>query len=237
MHSHDVRALISWPPYTPLPSSHKRQFPIDISPILVSGGLDMSVVLTPATLPTSTVVKVTNPLCTSTDPTFEVSYHRRLAYACGPSSTLAVQVARQARLLTCMRDTGLTLWRILRKRSAPDELSADNVIQESTAEEGWERVLDMELNVHTNLIASAISDDGRWLVMSDLYEAKLFKLESNVSSLLHPSLPTELHPHYRLILRSNRVEYEIFLPSCNLISQVQSQLEDLPSDLLQIRRN
>ncbi len=27
MHSHDIRALAIWPPYTPLPGAHKRQFP------------------------------------------------------------------------------------------------------------------------------------------------------------------------------------------------------------------
>ena len=39
----------------------------------------------------------------------------------------------------------------------------------------------MVLNVRTNLIASAISDDGAWLVVSDFYETKLFSLEATVS--------------------------------------------------------
>ena len=181
MHSHDVRALATWPPYTVLPSSHKRSFPLDVSPILVSGGLDMAVVLTPAALPNSTVAKVTNPLCTSADSTFEMSYHRRLTYTCGPSSTLAVRLAPQARLLTCMRDTGLTAWRIMQKPPSMD--ASDPSMQEAFGahENGWEKVLEMELNVHTNLIASAISDDGRWLVASDLYETKLFQLTVTVS--------------------------------------------------------
>ena len=183
MHSHDVRALATWPPYTPVPPSHKRQFPINISPVLASGGLDMSVILTPAALPTSATIKVTNPLCTSADSTFEVSYHRRLAYTYGPSSTLAVRVARQARLLTCMRDTSITVWKIHPKHGALDEPCLANEDQEITADARWEKVLDMELNVHTNLVASAISDDGHWLIVSDLYESKLFKLESTVSDL------------------------------------------------------
>jgi U3 small nucleolar RNA-associated protein 4 len=45
-------------------------------------------------------------------------------------------------------------------------------------------VLDVELNVHTNLVASAMSDDGQWLVVSDLYETKLFSIEIDVSLLL-----------------------------------------------------
>lgn len=178
MHSHDVRALATWPPYTTLPSSHRRQFPIDVAPILASGGLDMSVVVTPAALPMNTVVKIVNPISTSVHSTYEDSYHRRLAYSSGPSSTSAVHVAREARLVCCARDAGLGIWKILRKPTPADEepTAADEVERA-----GWEKVLDMELNVHTNLLASAISDNGHWLVVSDLYESKLFALHSEVS--------------------------------------------------------
>jgi len=49
---------------------------------------------------------------------------------------------------------------------------------------GFEQVLDMDLNVHTNLVASAISGDGKWIAVSDWYESKLFHLETLVSHLL-----------------------------------------------------
>ncbi|KAJ7783542.1 WD40-repeat-containing domain protein [Mycena maculata] len=183
MHSHDVRALAIWPPYTTLPPSHRRQFPADVAPILASGGLDMSVVVTPAALPTNTVVKIVNPISTSIHSTFEDSYHRRLAYSSGPSSTSAVQVARAARLVCCTRDAGLGIWRILRKPTPFDEGLLE---VEDIDAPGWEKVLDMEFNVHTNLFASAISDDGRWLAVSDLYEAKLFSLSSDSTGALKP---------------------------------------------------
>jgi len=180
MHSHDVRALHTWPPYTTLPPLYQRQFPIDIAPVLASGGLDMSVVLTPVGLPDHTVVKVTNPLCTSTDSTFELSHHRRLAYTCGPSSTIAVRVARKARLVSCMRETSLSFWKINPKQPSSIENIVENCSQELADGGGWEKVLDMEFNVHTNLIASAISDNGVHLVVSDLYETKLFVMKNNV---------------------------------------------------------
>jgi U3 small nucleolar RNA-associated protein 4 len=179
MHSHDVRALATWPPYTALPPTHNRHFPVDIAPILASGGLDMSVVLTPAALPSATVVKVTNPLVTSTDCTFEDSYHRRLAYTSGPSCTSAIQVARQARLVSCMRDSGFSVWRIPLKRSP----SNDEDFEDISDVAGWEKVLEMDFKVQTNLVASAISDDGRWLVVSDSRETKLFSLTTDVSGL------------------------------------------------------
>ena len=179
MHSHDVRALAIWPPYAALPSSHKRNFPADIAPILASGGLDMSVILTPAAPAASTVVaKVVNPLSTSIVSTFEDSYHRRLAYTSGPSCTSALRIARQARLACCARDTGLSIWRVLQRQESPSD---DNSLTEPPEPGGWEKVLDIELNVHTNIIASAISDDGQWLVVSDLYETKLFAMEIEVS--------------------------------------------------------
>lgn len=150
----------------------------------------MSVVFTPSAPATSTaLVKVINPLATSVVSAFEDSYHRRLAYNSGLSGTSALRVAGQARLVCCARDTELSIWRILQRREAPPN---DNTLEEPTSGE-WEKVLDIELNVHTNITASAISDNGRWLVVSDLYETRLFALDSDVSivSLFGP-VPKDL---------------------------------------------
>ncbi len=48
----------------------------------------------------------------------------------------------------------------------------------------YRKILDMQLETQTNLVASAISDDGRWLAVSDLYETKLFFMRDVVSLLL-----------------------------------------------------
>ncbi|KAF9459481.1 WD40-repeat-containing domain protein [Collybia nuda] len=185
MHSHDVRALATWPPYTPLPVPYKAQFLMDVAPIIASGGLDMSVVLTPAALPSTTIVKIINPLLTSTHCTFEDSYHRRLAYTIGPSCTSAVQVTRSTRLVYCLHDTGLSIWRIpLKSLSTVNDDT--RTLPNDTNTPDWVKVLEMELNVHTNLIASRISDDGRWLAISDLYEVKLFSLKTDGDGQLNP---------------------------------------------------
>lgn len=145
----------------------------------------MSVVVTPAALPSATVVKIINPLSTSAHCIFEDSYHRRLAYTSGPSGTSAVQVARKARLVSCMRDAGLSVWRIKARPSGDEELSDVEATSPHFRASGWEKVLEMDLNVNTNLVASAISDDGRWLVASDLYETKLFSLATDVQDHLN----------------------------------------------------
>ncbi|THV05977.1 WD40 repeat-like protein [Dendrothele bispora CBS 962.96] len=196
MHAHDVRTLAIWPSYTPLPPSHKREMSSDIAPILASGGLDMSVNLTPAALPSSTLSKVVNPLATSIHATFEDSYHRRLAYSTGPSSTCALHVSRKARLISCMRDSSLSIWKILKKplsQEEGDEYPAEN------DDTSWEKCLEMDFDVHTNLVASAISEDGKWVVVSDMYETKLFSLQVDSQGRLNPrrirDLTSALQPH------------------------------------------
>ncbi|KAG1757881.1 WD40 repeat-like protein [Suillus lakei] len=164
VHSHDVRCLASY-----------------IAPVLASGGLDMSIALTPA-LPasmtsSSIAPRVVNPLATRVTTTFEDSYYRRIAY------TASMCVSRRARLVASMHETGVNIWRVL---SIPDSDVIVDGVDPSTNPEtrtSWEKVLEMDLNVRTNLIASALSDDGRWLVVSDLYEAKLFELSFNPAGL------------------------------------------------------
>ncbi|KAG1715787.1 hypothetical protein ID866_1363 [Astraeus odoratus] len=177
VHSHDIRSLVMWPPYAPIPVSYRRKLASASSyaaPILVSGGLDMSIALIPALpahLTTSNAAsRVINPLATSVATTFEDSYYRRIPYRS------LVCVARKARLVACMYDTGFKIWRILDIPNTSMVIDGMDNTTDPESRVSWECVLEMELNVHTNLIASALSDDGRWLVASDLYETKLFEL-------------------------------------------------------------
>ena len=141
----------------------------------------MSIAVTPAALSGSTVTKVINPLSTSNAATFEDSYQRRLAYTSAPYHGFALHLARQARLLLCMRDSGVSVWRVLPRRTTA--LNAEDPDAEPPEDGGYVPVLDMDLNVHTNLVASAISDDGKWIAVSDWYESRLFRIETEVSSL------------------------------------------------------
>lgn len=176
MHSHDVRGLSIWPPYTPLPSPHRRSFPTDVVPLLVSGGLDMSIAVTPAALPRSTTARLTNPLATSVTATFEDAYHRRIAYSSGAHGTVGLHLAKRARLVLSTGDTGLTVWRLPEEPSLQEE----PLLALSGESPSWQKVLEMSLRVQTNLVASAISDDGRWLAVSDAFETKLFWLQVDV---------------------------------------------------------
>jgi U3 small nucleolar RNA-associated protein 4 len=69
------------------------------------------------------------------------------------------------------------VWRIQNK---PEEGGGDDEELVSFAG-GWDKVLEMEFMVHSNITAHEISDDGKWLVISDMYETKLFKLQTDAS--------------------------------------------------------
>jgi hypothetical protein len=162
----------------------------------------MAVVLTPAALPANTVVtgKIVNPLKTSVQVTFEESYQRKLAWSWGG----AVKVAREARFVVAMSDTGVDIWRIKERRrpnwdegviAAGDEAALAN--GEGDDGGGWDKCLEIQLNVQTNLLASAVSDNGQWLVVSDLYETKLFALETTAVGVSHlPLLSIEYRPRF-----------------------------------------
>lgn len=205
MHSHDVRALAIWPPsshHARRSSSNTPSGPFaGISPILASGGLDASLVLAPCAPAGSSKSNVINPLSTSSVSTFEDAYHRRLAYPTG--TTPSTLLTRTGRLLVCTRETGLSVWRIVGRIHAPSSLEADlhaadamdvdspdddavaNGRQEDSTTR-YEKLLDMELDTTTNLGASAVSDDGHFLAVSDAYEIKVFELLQSEDGSLRP---------------------------------------------------
>ena len=183
MHSHDVRSLTIWPPFVPLPPSHQHKFPVNIAPILVSGGLDMSVVLTPAAIPSSTTVsKVTNPLSTSVVATFEDSYHRKMGYSTGFSGTGRIKVAKKKRLVLSAQDQSINLWRIFDRDASHADVP--NPEEDEASLEGWQKMLEMDLNIQSNIVSCDVSDDGAWIAVSDWYEVKLFRLTFTVSLCL-----------------------------------------------------
>jgi U3 small nucleolar RNA-associated protein 4 len=197
MHSHDVRGLSIWPPYTPLPSCHRRSFATDVVPLLVSGGLDMSIVVTPAALPRNTTVRLTNPLATSVNATFDDAYHRRIAYSSGAHGTVGLHLAKLARLVLSTGDTDLAVWR-LPERPLVEE---DPLLALSGEGLGWKKVLEMSLRVQTNIVASTISDDGCWLAVSDAFETKLFWLQVDVRVFHLASHLSVVHPTRKVLGR------------------------------------
>nr|XP_019007732.1 uncharacterized protein I206_07366 [Kwoniella pini CBS 10737]OCF46513.1 hypothetical protein I206_07366 [Kwoniella pini CBS 10737] len=162
IHSHDVRALSIFPPYVPVLTA-----PINPNhaPVLASGGWDMSLTLTPAATPDSTA---RNPLGKSKGASraiFEESFSRKMGYLSGGRNNDRISFAPSARLMLGRKERGVGIWKVLED------------------EGGWEKCLEMELRLRTNLITSNISSNGKWLAVSDLYETKLFQLSVQGTSL------------------------------------------------------
>ncbi|GAA5858707.1 hypothetical protein JCM1840_006524 [Sporobolomyces johnsonii] len=240
LHSHDVRAIVISPPYSlPSPTAPTPQAKPSkpLVPVMTSGGLDLSLILTavsPAP-PTKSrkgsanATALENPVSNVPSIEFESTTHRRAAYV--PQRARAFNVSSagaEGRLLVARRERSVGVWRLedpkkkagsegvqqrwgsgkgkvtlgLREKDEEDEEDEDDE-EEEVGKPGWQKVTELELKLKTNLVSSAVSSDGKWLAVSDLYETKLFRLSSrngdlvprrqkNFSPALSAALPASL---------------------------------------------
>lgn len=124
-----------------------------------------------------------NPFARGPAPSLEDTFYRKMSFSpLGASGGRIVQCAPQARYVMCRYDTKISVWLVKPRQVevADPKLSDD---------EGWQKLLDMELKVDTTLVSSAISANGQWLAVSDAYETKLFRLISEVCYLSACSSP------------------------------------------------
>lgn len=178
LHAHDVRAIAVSPSYSSLfPGKPIFSPPLATSrvPIVISGGYDFSLIFTPAAT-ASTPPNLRNPVSDSRALTFATSNQRKASYMPQRASSL-ISVAREAGILAERTLQGINLWTLT-------ALEASNASAREVPEGGqqYKKMLEMELNTQTNLISSAISDDGHWLAASDAYETRLWRLKKAVSA-------------------------------------------------------
>ncbi|KAG8733115.1 U3 small nucleolar RNA-associated protein [Ceratobasidium sp. 423] len=181
IHSHDVRALAMWPPYAPTSSNEKQTY----APLLISAGLDMSVALVPAAPPQAERLgTVINPILSSSATTFEDAFPKRLGY---PVNSGNVILAPRARLVVSFSGRVVGIWRLPAQKPKPtSEWGGGD-------ESEWEKALEMELRFRTNITAGAVSPDGRWLAVADVWEVKLFRME-DVNGTLRPHRSRTISP-------------------------------------------
>ena len=132
LHSHDVRTLAVSPSYS-LSSCSSRPFPSSPPvkvPIVISGGLDFSLVYTPASTSSETST-LANPISDSDSTTFQESFNRKGSFI--PQRSGPINFAREGKLLVCRRERGIDVWK----------LKGEN----SKREKAWEKVLEMEFKV------------------------------------------------------------------------------------------
>lgn len=206
LHAHDIRALAIDPPYDPRSCGSK---PLNRLPVLVSGGVDFHLVLTPASAPSHFTILASsqnptkkqdsskgklhtlksakydhvNPISTTAVTTFADTIHRRLPFvpSSGKGSLLGggsvIRVCPERRWVVARREKAVAIWKL------PDTASADE--EEGFAkEDNWKKVLEIQAKVHTNIVCVEISSDGRFLLIADLYESKLFELRGDGDDVL-----------------------------------------------------
>ena len=152
LHAHDIRALAMDPPLQlgPVPSPSRV-------PILLSGGLDFQLVLTPASH-ASWRAPNHNPVSSSVSTSFADTVQRRVSFVPAHARDSVVGVAPLHRWIMLRRERSVAIWAL--------------------RDESWSKVWELELRMHSNLGAAAISADGRFLAASDLYETRLYDLGS-----------------------------------------------------------
>ncbi|WVF67825.1 hypothetical protein IAT40_002586 [Kwoniella sp. CBS 6097] len=196
VHAHDVRSLAIFPPYVPLSVSHPLALPPinpAYAPVIASGGWDMALSLTSAGSPDLLAEKMKNALAKprgAVRAVFEESFSRKMGYLSGGRGNGHIEFARQARLVLGRKERGVGVYKVLED------------------EQGWEKMLEMELKLRTNLISATISSDGKWLALSDLYETKLFHLSNAGTSLR----PTRIKTFLETLLESPLVSH-LSIPS------------------------
>ncbi|RUS21509.1 hypothetical protein BC937DRAFT_92478, partial [Endogone sp. FLAS-F59071] len=142
-HSHDVRAL-----------ALEENRPINA---LVSGGIDMSLVVSPAR-------------------EFPNSNQRRLPFL--PQKPL-VSISKSKRLMLCRFTNALKVWRLGKTSSPTQSYHEMSIGAYLELVEPQQAVLEMSMKVDRNITASALSEDGRWIAIADIEETRLFRVEDD----------------------------------------------------------
>lgn len=217
LHAHDIRALALDPPYSPLDAAKafasgvERILPSRL-PVLLSGGVDFNIVLTPAA-PPSAIVKAQksaaiaqipstpsakaskpklnkveteaaaiNPISSNPLTTFADTTQRRVPFVPTASRSSLLGGGSVAALcpgknwIVLRREQSIAIWDL---GSTEELVSAarTNEAGEQPQQPTWTKLLEMELKADSNLVCVAISDNGKWLAVSDLYETKLFEIK------------------------------------------------------------
>lgn len=165
LHKHDVRSLAMFPGYSLAPRNSAPIVNPNVAPMLASGGLDMSIVLTAAGQ-TGGVARrkgplairlEKNPITNKGKETFSDAVKVDLGYVPRGHGTDVIGVAREKRLVLVRRQRGVALFRVRDMRGRGEEAEGENVPG------GWDKVLEMNFQVGWSVL-----DVWTWSVLTRL---------------------------------------------------------------------
>lgn len=188
VHCHDVRTMICSPSYSQgapeesaVIQSGNPNLPKAIQ-LLISGGLDMSLVQTPCQ--TITHAPHTDPSTVQYSPlghTNNVSFQSGACKRISPlQQTQVLSHARQAGMILLRRESSFTLWRFSK---------SDKEYSNPSVSSSWDRLADMTLkNLSSTLTICDLSDDGHWVIAGDTASLRLWSIKmTTVSDLAFTS--------------------------------------------------
>lgn len=123
-----------------------------------------------------------NPVSSTPITTFADTIHRRLPFVptTGKGSALGggsvIRICTLKRWVILRREKSVAIWKLPLQASEEDEDDSKKV--------EWKIVLEMQIRVQSNLVCAEISQDGRFLFVSDLYESKLFELHEDGKDII-----------------------------------------------------
>ena len=82
-------------------------------------------------------------------------------------------------MILCRSDQAVSLWGISSSPFVNPEGSNEGTgTEKGTVDDNppWEKLAELAPKVTTNLVSSGLSPDGRWIVVGDWYETKLFRV-------------------------------------------------------------
>ena len=182
-HTHDVLALAVYPPASTLPAGAAGT--TIVAPVLVSGGVDTTLVMTPCGSSSSASgagsEAVVNPIPKNAGSSGSTllgdAFFRKQGSLNGVDAS-TISLSASGRLMLARLESSLALFELAPiNRSDTGRLLDDD--DGTGTGGGWQKLLDMELSATTSLVASAISDDGKWLAVSDLGETRVFYLDED----------------------------------------------------------
>jgi U3 small nucleolar RNA-associated protein 4 len=161
LHKHDVRALAMFPSYSLAPRSSLAPLNPGVAPVLASGGLDMSLVLTSAAQSEGVSKKsnkeqslVKNPLTKKGKEVFSDAVKVDLGYVPRGYGNDVISIAREKKLVLVRRYRGIALFRIRDMIRRGEEVDGESVPG------GWDKVLEMDFQVSA-IPAKRVSETRR----------------------------------------------------------------------------
>jgi U3 small nucleolar RNA-associated protein 4 len=163
LHKHDVRTLAVFPGYSLAPRNSSPIVNPHVAPVLASGGLDMSIVLTSAGQTGGLAARrkgplaiksETNPITNKGKETFTDAVKVDLGYLPRGNGTDVIGVAREKRLVLVKRQRGVALFRVREMRSRGEEAEGEAVPG------GWDKVLEMNFQVGLRRDCMLYREDG-----------------------------------------------------------------------------